>query len=213
MAFNLAGIRKRVLVDKLDDDEFDPEVVDNFINDTLRSIYNQFELPFQEKIFQGTIPAGSTMFQLPSDLAQLQGQSLGGVPGFYNNKMTWRNFIARYPDAVNNEASAPAGWALYGGNIMLSAPTDRDYTMTMFYIKKPKTLVDGTDIPELPDEFEELLVLGAYKRILDRNEDFDLGASVDAQFEKQMTQLVNRYGSRDASGPTIMKNQQIAFRR
>ena len=78
MSYNLAGIRKRVLVDKLDDDEFDPEVVDNFINDTLRSIYNQFELPFQEKIFQGTIPAGSTMFRLPSDLAQLQGQSLGG---------------------------------------------------------------------------------------------------------------------------------------
>lgn len=213
MSYNLAGIRKRVLVDKLDDDNFDPEVVDNFINDTLRSIYNQFELPFQEKIFNGTIPAGSTMFQLPSDLAQLQGQSLGGVPGFYNNKMTWRNFIARYPDAVNNEASAPAGWALYGGNIMLSAPTDKDYTMTMFYIKKPKTLVEGTDIPELPEEFEELLVLGAYKRILDRNEDFDLGASVEAQYDKQLTQLVNRYGFRDASGPIIMKNQQIAFRR
>ena len=70
--------------------------------------------------------------------------------------------------------------ALYGGNIMLSAPTDKDYTMTMFYIKKPKTLVDNTDVPELPEEFEELLVLGAYKRILDRNEDFDLGASVEA---------------------------------
>ncbi len=31
MEYNLAGIRKRVLVDKLDDEEFDPEIVDNFI--------------------------------------------------------------------------------------------------------------------------------------------------------------------------------------
>ena len=208
MAYNLAGIRNRVLVDKLDDDEFDPTIVDNFINDTLRDIYNQFELPFQEKIFQGVIPAGSTMFKLPDDVALMQSQSIGGVLNFAGYKMPWRDFISAYPDALNNPAQAPGGWALYAGNILLSAPTDAEYTMTMYYIKKPLTLAEPTDVPELPSEFEELLVLGAYKRILDRNEDFDLGTMIEGQYEKRLTQLVNRYGFREASGPIIMKNRQ-----
>lgn len=209
MAYNLAGIRKRVLVDKLDDDEFEPEVVDNFINDTLRNIYNQFELPFQEKIFQGTIPAGASMFQLPDDLALMQSQTLAGVPGFSKLQVRWREFIQRNPDVANAPASAPGMWALYSNNILLSAPTDKEYTMTMYYIKKPKRLEQDTDIPELPEEFEELLVLGAYKRILDRNEDFDLGNAVETQYQNILSQLVNRYGYREADGPIIMKNRQI----
>ena len=81
--------------------------------------------------------------------------------------------------------------------------------MTMYYIKKPKRLEQDTDVPELPEEFEELLVLGAYKRILDRNEDFDLGNAVETQYQNILSQLVNRYGYREADGPIIMKNRQI----
>ena len=208
MAYNLAGIRRRVLIDKLDDDEFEPEVVDNFINDTLRDIYNQFELPFQEKIFQGTIPAGVSIFQLPDNLAIMQSQTIAGVPGFSGMQIRWRDFIQRNPDVANAKAAAPGEWALYSNNILLSAPTDREYKMTIYYIKKPKRLEQDTDVPELPEEFEELLVLGAYKRILDRNEDFDLGNAVGAQYQNILLQLVNRYGFRESDGPIKMKNTQ-----
>lgn len=52
MDYNLVGLRQRVRIDKLDDEEFDSGVIDNFINDTQRDIFNEYELPFQEKIFQ-----------------------------------------------------------------------------------------------------------------------------------------------------------------
>lgn len=208
MNYNLAGLRNRVIVDKLDDDEFEPQIVDNFLNDTLRDIYNQYELPFQEKIFQGTIPAGSTMFKLPSDVAQMQYQSVAGVPNFHAKKTNWRDFIRTHPDTLSATPSAPNNWTLYGGNILLDAPTDNDYTMTMYYIKRPVKLTQDSDVPELPEEFEELLVLGAFRRILERNEDYDLAASVEAQYQSKLVQLVNRYGFRDADGPIIMKNRQ-----
>lgn len=208
MDYNLAGLRNRVIVDKLDDDEFEPQIVDNFLNDTLRDIYNQYELPFQEKIFQGTIPAGSTMFKLPSDVAQMQFQSVAGVSNFHAKKTNWRDFIRAHPDTLSATPSAPNNWTLYGGNILLDAPTDDDYTMTMYYIKRPVKLTQDSDVPELPEEFEELLVLGAFRRILERNEDYDLAASVEAQYQSKLVQLVNRYGFRDADGPIIMKNRQ-----
>lgn len=209
MDYNLAGLRQRVVVDKLDDEEFNPGIVNRFLNDTLREIYNQFTLPFQEKIFQGTIPAGSTMFQLPSDLALMQSQTVAGVNNFHGMKTDWRTFLRVNPDTANATASAPSQWALYAGNILLNAPTDKEYVMTMYYIKRPETLLEDADVPDLPEEFSELLVLGAFMRIQKRNEDFDLARETAAEYESQLMTLVTRYGYRDADGPIKMKNQQI----
>lgn len=212
MDYNLAGIRNRVLVDKLDDDEFDPQVVDNFINDTQRDIFNQFELPFQEKIFEGTIPAGSTIFKLPADVALIQSTSVQGSPNFGSRKTDFRSFFRDHNDIQNAPASAINHWTLYAGNVLTSAPTDQDYKMTMFYIRKPKTLKQNDDVPEIPEEFSELLVLGAFMRIQNRNEDFDLAKETFAEYTRQLNLLVNRYGFREANGPIVMKNQQVRTR-
>lgn len=212
MEYNLAGIRQRVVIDKLDDEEFDPQVVDNFINDTQRDIFNQYELPFQEKIFQGTIPAGSTMFKMPADVALIQSTSVTGIPGFTDRKTDWRSFFKQHNDINNAPASAILDWTLYAGNVLMSAPTDQDYTMNMFYIRKAKTLKQDDDVPEVPEEFSELLVLGAFMRIQRRNEDFDLARETYAEYKEQLSLLVNRYGFREADGPIVMKNQQVRTR-
>lgn len=209
MDYNLASLRQRVQVDKLDDEEFDPDIVDRFINDTQREIFNQFELPFQEKIFQGAIPAGSTMFQLPSDLALVQYWSMVGVSNFSQGKVAWRDFVYGNPDVQNTTPGAPSQWTNYAGNILLDRPTDKDYTLTLFYVRKPRRLQENSDVPEIPEEFSELLVLGAYRRILERNEDFDLAATVNAQYQAQLTLLVSRYGFRESNGPIKMQNRQI----
>lgn len=208
MDYTLASLRHRVLVDKLDDDEFDSQIVDNFINDTQRDIFTQYELPFQEKIFSGTIPAGSTMFKMPNDVSLVQSHSVVGVPGFANGRMRFKDFFAQYPDAVNAPAQPISAWTLYGGNMLTSAPTDKDYTMMLFYIKSPTTLRADTDVPEIPEEFAELLVLGAFLRIQKRNEDFDLAQYTEADYARKLGELVDRYGMR-TTGPIKMKNQQI----
>ena len=209
MDYNLVGLRQRVRIDKLDDEEFDSSVIDNFINDTQRDIFNQYELPFQEKIFQGTIPAGSTMFQSPKDLAQLQYETMAGVTGFSNTKMKWREFFNSYPDNTNTTPGSPSAWTLYAGNIVFDKPTDIEYVFTLYYIRKPVLLTEDTSIPEIPEEFSELLVLGAYIRVLKRNEDFDQAAYVQVEYDRQLDLLVTRYGFRQASGAIKMKNRQI----
>lgn len=213
MDYNLVGLRQRVRIDKLDDEEFDSGVIDNFINDTQRDIFNEYELPFQEKIFQGTIPSGSTMFQSPTDLAQLQSQTMVDVPGFSQYKMRWRDFFQANPDNANQTPGAPSSWTLYAGNFIFDKPTDKDYTFTMFYIRKPKKLEDDADVPEIPEEFSELLVLGAYIRVLKRNEDFDQAAFVQNDYDRLLDLLVARYGFRESDGAIKMKNQQVQIRR
>lgn len=207
MEYKLSNIRQRVLVDKLDDEEYNGTVVDNFINDTHREILNRYELPFQERIFSGTVPSSVTMFNLPTDVALMQYQTFDGVPGFQSKKMAWREFFERYPDNTNQTAGKPTAWTTYAGKIIFDRPTDADYNLTVYYVKVPTLLDTASSVPDLPAEFSELLVLGAYRRVLERNEDFDLADEVRTDFESKLLHLVGRYGFREMNGPIKMKHR------
>lgn len=217
MEYNLAGIRQQILVDRLDDEEFSASVVDRFINHTLRDIFNQFELSFQEKIFAGVLPATSLIFALPDDLAQLQSATItspdANIVDIMNKYIDFRTFNKMFPKPSINEPGDIEAWTMYAGNILLSRPVDVDYELSMFYTKTPKKLELDTDVPEVPEEFSELIVLGAYIRCLKRNEDFDMAAYVETEYDKQLDLLVSKYGFRKANGPIKMKNKQIRQRR
>ena len=45
----LADLRKRVMIDKLDDEDYEPEIIDNFLNDAQRDILKQYDQPFKQK--------------------------------------------------------------------------------------------------------------------------------------------------------------------
>lgn len=213
MDYTLAGLRQEVLVDKLDDDGFDASIVDRALNRAQQDVFNQFELPFQEKIFVGTIPINSKMIQMPADLASAQSYVVTSPDGkqmdIGNRYIPFREFNRIYPTPGNNTPGQIGHWTLYAGNMLTSAPTDQTYTLTVFYIKKPDLLVNNDDVPEIPEEFSELLVLGAFIRILKRNEDYDLAAQQEVEYERQLTMLVNRYGFRKSDGPIKMQNSQV----
>jgi len=216
MDYTLQAIIKRVQVDKLDDDEFDTGVIANFVNDTQRDIFNQFELSFQEKIFAGHVPSGTAMFDMPTDLALLQrviltsGDTPRDITDLY---IPWRRFVENFPDPQVREAGDIENWTSYAGNIILSRPTSADNTLTMYYIKTPALLSLNTDVPEIPQEFSELLVLGAYVKCLEFNEDFDQAAYVKTEYNNLLDLLVTRYGGRISPGAVKMANQQIRMRR
>jgi hypothetical protein len=217
MEYNLAGIRQRVLVDKLDDDEFDTAIIDRFINDTQRDIFNQYELSFQEKIFAGTLPATSVMFALPDDLSQLQSAVIttpdNKITDIMSKYIDFRTFNRLFPKPSITDAGEVQFWSMYAGNMLLSRPTDIDYELTIFYTKKPTLLALDTDVPEIPEEFAELLVLGAYIRCLERNEDYDLAAYAKVEYNNMLDMLVAKYGFRKANGPIKMKNKQMTVRK
>lgn len=216
MEYNLLGIRNQVITDKLDDPTFDTDVVDRFINTTQRWIFNQFELPFTEGRFSGVIASGQTVFQFPSDVQvpqQLVITTQGEQKDISDNYLLFREFFNRFPKPEVNDPSDPTYWTSHAGKLYLSQPTDKAYQLDTFYIKKPSLLTDDTDVPEVPEEFQEVLVLGAYKRVLERNEDWDMAAIVDTQIDNEISMLDNRYGFRIQHGAIKMKNRQVPLRR
>ena len=216
MEYNLLNIRNQVINDKLDDPMFEPDVVDRFINTAQRWIFNQFELPFTEGRFSGVIAANQTVFEFPKDVQV--PQSLVITTGdeqkdISDNYVLFRQFFKSFPKPEVNAASNPTYWTSHAGKLYLSQPTDKAYQLDTFYIKKPSLLVDDTDVPEVPEEFQELLVLGAYSRVLKRNEDWDMAAIVDTEIDNEISMLNNRYGFRIQHGAVKMKNRQVPTRR
>lgn len=208
MEYTLAYLRERVLEDKLDDDSFDPVIVDRFLNDAQRAIYNSVELPFMEKVFAGTISASQYIFTFPDDYKKSQSLILTAPEGQQRNLtnfyLGFRDFNNRFPDPSQNGVSPPTLWTLHADKLYFSAPTDQQYTMTMYYIKRPEKMVEDEDVPSVPEDFEELLLLGAHYRILQRNEDFDLAGAVKAEYLEEYDKLIPSYGTRQTGKPTIM---------
>ena len=213
MSYNLASIRNRVLVDKLDDEDFDTNVLDNFINDAQRDIFSEYDLPFTEKIFTGDLPADAYMFQFPEDVSQVQSilisDNAGRTVDVKDNFVTFREFNKHWASPATNQSGPVRNWTLYGGKMIMSRPIDTNYTMTIYYNKVPKTLADDLDVPELPQEFEEALVLGAYYRVQMREGDSDEALLTRSEYQRKMEQMVARYGFRMSAGPISMRNRQI----
>lgn len=217
MDYTLASIRNRVIDDKLDDVNFDPSVVDRFINDTQRAIFNSYELPFTEKVFNGVLPLNGVIFEFPEDYQVQQSLVITDPDGveknITNNYLNFRDFNSLYPTPAKNEPGEPTHWTIHGRKLYLSRPTDNSYTLTLFYIKKPTKLEDDADVPEIPEEFEELLVLGAYYRCLARNEDFDQADYIKrGDFTDELNKMLSRY-SRKQQGATTVIRQPLRRRR
>lgn len=209
MAYTLATVRNRVLDDRLDDTEFDAGIVDDFINDTQRSIFNTYELPFMEKTFTGTLPSGGYAFTFPTDYQVTQSLKLVDpedvIRDISDNYMPYKEFNKRYPTPQNRDVGVPEVWTLYQNRLIFSRPTDMDYNLELNYLKTPTTLSDGEEVPEIPESFSELLVLGAYYRILERNEDLDLAAFYkNGDYTDLLDLMVSRLSKRQTNGPTII---------
>lgn len=218
MAYDLAGIRQRVIEDKLDDPDYDTDIVDRFINDAQRSIFNTFELPFVEKVFAGILPSGGYIFTFPDDYQITQALKVvdptEDVKDISENYMPFRDFNKAYPIPQTYETGPPSAWTLHGNRLYLSRPTDQAYTLELYYLKKPALLDDDADVPEIPSEWEELLVLGAYIRVLERNEDFDLAAFYrNGDYADELDKLAMRLGKRQSSKPVVMAQPRRTVRR
>lgn len=213
MVYNLAGLRDRIIQDKLDDDEYDIDVLNNFINDAQRDIFSELELPFTEKIFTGDLPEFAYMFKFPDDVSQIQSvvviDPAGNSTDISDNYIPFRQFNEKYKSPESNKPGRVDYWTLYGGKMITSRPTNGLYKLTIYYNKVPKILADGLDVPEVPEEFAEALLLGAFYRVQIREGDTDEALLTKSEYQRKLEQMVNRYGMRISHGPIKLRNRQI----
>lgn len=108
-------------------------------------------------------------------------------------------------DTTAHPASVPDSWYNYAETIRVSPVPNDAYTVTLRYYKKPTLLSADADVPDLPSEFEELLVVGAAYRVLQVKDNYDQAAIFENKYNELLAKLVVKYSLPQVGAPTRIR--------
>jgi hypothetical protein len=211
MSYILGDIASRVRL-RIRDTSYSSSETIQYVNDTVNDVYNEYRLPFMETTSNGTMTALDSdiygVATLPIDYVQAidliittQGQE---------RRLPYRDadqIAGIYPDSDDTTAH-PAGqpeyWYKYADTIRVFPTPNAAYTFTLRYYKRPALLSANADIPSLPSEFEELIVVGASYRIMQVKDNYDQAGILENKYDELLQKLVSRYSQTQTGTPHTM---------
>jgi hypothetical protein len=204
MTYNLGAVRTR-LQQRLDDTSFDTATSNQFINDGQRDILNSRRFTFMEAEASLTTTLGSSALTgLPSDFqVPITLRNITSYPKLLTY-IEYDDFDGGIPDPSIVSNGVPAAWYIFANVPAIYPSADGTYTIKMRYLKKPTELTADIDVPEVPEEFSEVLVLAAYKRALEFNDENDKAQLIQLQVDELIEKMDERY-KRQIGVPHIMK--------
>lgn len=202
--YNLSGLISRIKV-RLDDEEYPDETIRQFLNDALFDALGEAHYQFLEKIYTATTQTPGVL-PLPRDY-----QTLVTMTAKIDNNV-WPFEYMDYKDFLNREKGSGTKnyrFTVYGGQVFYDVPDvsteidedgdERFYEITLYYLAKPLPLADDTDVPIIPYEFGEILVMGALARAERLRDNFDYSAIYENKYDELVTNMKLRYCPRQAS--------------
>lgn len=210
MAYNLQDLRDKVRR-RLDDESYEASVLDQFINDTQRQTLNTYSFPFMEKTFSGVLAEGASTFNLPADtqtVISFRITAPDDAAGFLEY-LPFREFDKRFPDPSAQAGAKPQYWTFVNGTFKVHPKTDEPYELDLRYLVKPIELVEGTDVPQIPEEFQEILVLGAHQRALERDDAYNEAQVVEQKYDQLVEDMVKRLVTRQIGSPHVMSTSRM----
>ena len=207
MAYVLSNLVSQVQ-SRLDDTGFSSATIKQFINDAQREVTNDKRWRFMETTTTLTTSSGSQAIgSFPSDY-QIAIDLRISQPEAYAKKLPFLDYSvvdSDYPEATSYGNSTPMFWYEYGNTPYVFPASDQTYTLTLRYLKTPTELSADADVPQIPSEFQEILVLGGLWRCHELNDDYDKAAIVRQRADDLLISMTKRYGFRLLDGPRIMR--------
>lgn len=211
MSYTLESIRNKVK-DRIQDADFDNNLINDFINDEQRELFAYYDLPFNRAITSLLITTGTHEVALPAGLQKVKTLNII-APENYDSELSeyylpYNRFSEyfRPPAFVSN--SQLRWWTINDGKLIFSYNADQNYTLEMTYLKAPTELVNNEDVPALPEAYGEILVLGAMIRAHELNEDNDI-AAYQMQKKNLLVQAMLKRNSPQQSAKTgILRNSR-----
>lgn len=196
MAYDLAYMRQLVR-NRLDDDDFETEFLDQAINEAQWEIFRNKNLILKEKRTVDTLLAGASEIDYPTDIETLVAVRLTNNAGDTWDITEYFMDYADYELWLNNLAIAPVSvplrWTTFGTKMLFQNKADQDYLVTFTYLKKIPKLVLETDVPSVPEDYQEMLKIGAYMRIAAREDDYDVKAQEKRDFDTLNQDFIREY--------------------
>lgn len=212
MAYQLSDIVTKVQ-QRVRDTGYSTTEIKNYINDTQNDVFNEYRLPFMQATQNYTLASNTADMTngvgLPSNFVQAFSITLTST-GKESNLlyMPTEQVDVMNPDPTDTTAypaSIPTKWYEYAETINLFPVPNEAYTVTMRYWKKPTLLSADADVPELPSEFEELLVVGASYRVMQVKDNYDQASILQNKYDEILQKLVVKYSVKQTGQPVRMR--------
>lgn len=211
MAYNLGDLATRVQ-NRAKDSSFSTSKIKEFINDTQRDVFNEFTLRQMETTQSYTLTADDSDITTGAGLPSNFVQPVSLTNTYLSNEkrivpITVSQLDLNYPDPTDTTAhptGAPSFWYVYGNTIRVYPTPDAAYTVNLRYLREPTTLSADADVPEIPSEFEEILVYGPLYRIWEEKDRLDKAAIFENKYKYLAQKFVNRYSIKQIGAPVIM---------
>lgn len=212
MSYQLSTLVSRVQ-QRLRDTNYSSSEITDYLNDTINDIYNEYRLPFMQTTQDYTVTANVADITngtgLPTDFDQ--AVDIIDRTNGQEQLIPYRDIreVDQWYTDANDTSLHPAGkpefWYFYGQTPYLF-PTPADaYTLTLRYYKKPTELAQDTDVPSIPSNFTELLVVGATFRAMQVRDDYDEAVVFENKYEELLQKLVVKASQRQVGRPTVMR--------
>ena len=202
--YNLSGLINRIKV-RLDDEEYSDDTITQFLNDALFDALGEAHYQFLEKRY----------------VATTQAPGVGPLPRGYQTAITmtakidnnvWPFQYMDYKEFLNmsrENGTKNYRFTVFGGKLLYNVPDvsaeidedgdDKFYELSLYYLAKPLPLSQPTDVPVIPYEFGEVLVMGALARAERLRDNFDYAAIYENKYDELVTNMKLRYCPRQAS--------------
>lgn len=193
------GDLKTKLQTQVGDASLNTTVAGDALNYTQQAIFNTFDLTLNSASSTNTVTAGTNTFAstLPTDFQRFINLRISSPSGLAvnlkNYYMTPNAFRDLYP--VVDTTGQLSNWT-YWTNVEFSTLADQNYTLTFDYIKSVAQMSSASDVPVIPEAFEELLILGAKIRIYEQKEDFDYASQYANRYADLLEAFTTRYSTR-----------------
>lgn len=208
MAYQLSDLISSVQ-QRAKDTSFSQALITEYLNETQQEVLGHRRYTFMETTDDETLSIGSREIELDAevqtvDYLALEIDSLDHPVAYVPH----RSF---YEAALSDDEGQPGYFTFFGRSILFSTPADVAYPVKLHYTRRPATLTNSTDVPDIPEDFREILIRGALSRIEEYRENYDIAALHQRRVEELTESMSLRYGLRQLI--TAPRQTRRSFRR
>lgn len=217
MAYNLQDLITKVQRRVRDTGYSSAEITD-YLNDTQNDIYNEYRLPFMQTYVDYTLFANVADITNSSGLLPdyVQAVDLSITTQGKDAQLVYKPYeeiFAEFPNPDDQTAypsTIPKYWYFYDETIKVFPTSSEDLTVRLRYYKKPTDLVQATDVPSIPSQFSELLVVGAAYRVLQVKDNYDQAGVLQNKYDELLQKLVVKFSVPQTGHALRMRVNRLA---
>lgn len=208
------GDLKTKLQTQVGDPNLSDSVAGDALNYTEQSLFNTFDLTLNSATQTNALAAGATSLTtaLPAAFQRVYSLYITSPTGLAMDLTPYyvapKDFRMYYTANQLLNTSPPGHWT-YFTSIEFEAKADQAYTIKLDYIKSITLMSVSTDVPTVPQAFEELIILGAKMRIYEQKEDFDYAAQFANRYADQVEAFITRYGMRQVDNQVVVPGSRM----